>query len=390
MLRFILSSSLLLSLALFCSPTQAQDYNWLSANCRIDRLVETSYAKGWLEWQRATGFSPKGVPLPTSLSPAPPSDIQKVWASDPQSHVVDCTFRIPRRKCPSCRGGGTDTASYVAYLPQALFEHPKAVRSILLLIPGGNGLRTRYFLTPIPGKTIFDKMSGGLETQRHLDTLLAEDPDLVPPIVVALDSAGWLFVNGPVEYITYDLPHHIAATYLPSIPYRDIALGGEGISSGGRAIMESLRRKPDVFNTVGLTAMHCRNFGGIDPKKHLGPETAKQAWLRHLANRSRAGLLHIRFSMGNEDAQWPCNKEFHDLFVEAGILPVSSPTYGECRKGYKPSPDVCTTFWEGFYLYDGIPHHYGIFKPSYKLQLGWHLQRLTKTAAALDRGVSQP
>lgn len=380
----------MLSVLFYCAPSSAQDYSWLSENCRIDSLSETSYAQGWLKWQRATQFRPKGVPLPTSLSGRhrySQEQLKQLWEADPKSHVVDCSFQIPRRSCQGCRGRGTTTGFYVAYVPKALLESPEKVRSVLLLIPGGNGLRTRYFLTPIPNKTIFDKMSGGLETKKVVDEALT--PEISPPIVVSLDAAGWMTVNGPTEYITHDVPQHIVETFLPGVPFEEIALGAEGISSGGRAIMEALRWKPNVFNSVGLTAMHCRNFGGIDPKKHLGPELAKHVWLGHLAKRARAGLLHIRFSVGNEDAQWGCNKEFHTLFVESQVLPSSQPQFGTCRKGRTPSPDVCDTAWDGFYLYDGIPHHYGIFLPSYRDQIRWHLQSLTKTIQAFEAGVSQ-
>jgi hypothetical protein len=221
---------------------------------------------------------------------------------------------------------------YAPYIPEALITEPARVRSVLILVPGGNGGRTRYFLTPIPRKTIWHKMTGGLEIKRLVDEFLASSPETVPPIVVAVNGPALSHINGFTEFFVTDMPRHVVNTYLGGIPVEAVALGVEGISSGSRTLMKVFRTHPASFQTLGLTCMHCRRFNGIDPDKHLGTEAERDLWLSQVAVLAKAGLLHIRFSVGNRDNQWKCNKEFHDLFVAAGALSKGEPRYDRCRK----------------------------------------------------------
>lgn len=370
--------------------------DFVASHCLVDELVPTEYAQGWEDWVKKSSrsFVPKDSPQPARGStwiPDPGSEraqnraegLREQWAQAPRSHVVDCRADLTPRDCPGCRGKGAQRFSYAAYLPEALIRNPEKVRSILILVPGGNGGRTRYFLTPIPNKTIYHKMSGGLEVKRLVDEHVAAHPDEVPPIVIAVDGAGFLSVNGDTEFLTHDVPLHVAQTYLGRKDLKGLAIGAEGISSGSKAMMFALRAKPDAFHTVGLTCMHCRRFHGIDPDKDLGTKEERQRWLQQLARRSENDLLHIQFSVGNLDNQWGCNKEFHDLFTEVGIFQKEEPRFTDCRKD-KTGTSYCDTTWDGFYLFDGQAHHYGLLLDSWEPQLHWHLSTLSKTVATLD------
>lgn len=371
--------------------------DFVASHCLADKLGQTEYTRGWETWLEGKGrrFIPQYAPQPIRTPfpiPAPgsrrakkrASKLKKEWSQNPRSHVVDCKFPIPPRRCPGCRGRGAEKAYYTAYLPKDLFTNPERVRSILILIPGGNGGRVRYFLTPIPRKTIYQKMSGGLETKRHVDEYLENHPETSPPIVVALDGAGFLMVNGPTEFLTHDVPTHIAQTYLGRSNLHGIAVGAEGISSGSKATMKAMLSKPDAFHTLGLTCMHCRRFNGIDPDKDLGTPKERTAWLSTLSQRAQRNELHVRFSIGNLDNQWPCNKEFHELFANAGVLQSTDPEYTSCRRRRKPDTKHCDTTWDGFYLYDGQAHHYGLLLDSWVPQLQWHVETLSQTAQTLN------
>jgi hypothetical protein len=126
--------------------------------------------------------------------------------------------------------------------------------------------------------------------------------------------------------------------------------------------------------------MHCRRFNGIDPEKHFGSKEQRQAWLKTLKARYDKGDLRIRFSVGNHDNQWPCNKEFHTLFTEVGIFKNDPPKFGSCNEGYSNDPTQCTTYWDGFNLYNNRPHHYGLLLDSWVPQLQWHYETLSQMA----------
>lgn len=377
------------------APAAADDfYDYIASHCLIDALARSEYALGWEQWikeeRRSRSFVPEGSPMPVRRAygiPDPGTDaarakaaaLREEWKAAPRSHVVDCRvdFEAGDPKDPKAT-----RTWYTAYLPAALITDPSKVRSILLLVPGGNGGRTRYFLTPIPRKTIYHKMSGGLETKRITDEWLAAHPGAGAPIIAATNGPALLHTNGPIQFFTQDMPGHLATTYLGR-PLSETALGVEGISSGSRELMATFRERPAAFNTLGLTCMHCRRNDGIDPDKHLGSEVERWAWLETVAQRARDGRLFIRFSVGNRDNQWPCNKEFHDLFVEAGALRKVKPRYDRCVPDKEVGTAWCDTHWDGFYLVEGAAHHYGLLIQSWQPQLEWHLDRLDKVVRTI-------
>ncbi len=361
-------------------------FEHIASRCLTDQLARTEYAQGWEGWFLEDRFLTEGAPRPAPRRPAPMEPVvgpvlpkaerlRAEWTADPKSHTIDCSFTFTKRDCPTCPGRGATQANYAAYLPRDLFLDPAKVTSVLLLVPGGNGGRTRYFLTPVPDKSIHAKKSGGLEVKKYVDTWVKAHPGATPPIVVALDSAGFLSANGHVEYMTHDLPDHIARVFLGR-DVKTLTVGADGISSGSRAIMAALRDKPGSLRTVGLHCMHCRRFNGIDPQKHFGKPAQRRKWLDGLTTLRHEGQLDIKWSVGNRDNQWPCNKEFYDLFVEAGFYRADPPKYGPCDEGAQPSTGACTVRWDGFDLYNGQGHHYGLMRDSWAPHINWHLDRL--------------
>ncbi len=361
---------------------------FMASSCLIDQLARTEYAEGWEGWFREPDFVPEGAPLPAppeaqkAMRPeaieALTQQINRTWTANPESHIADCTYVIPARECPGCAGRGSSSINYIVWLPPEASEDPGSVTSILLVVPGGNGGRTRYFLTPVPGTNIYKKKSGGLETKRRADDFREARPGEVAPIIVALDSGGFLSANGSTEFLTYDIPMHIAKTYLGRDNLEGIKLGVEGISSGARVMMDALRAKPDAFDTFGVIAMHCGGRNGITVKD-LGSTEEREAWLKVLKARVDAGELHFRFSVGNRDPGWRCHMEFYDMFVKAGIFPKSEPVY-ECDASIKtPSLSKCTaSFREDMNLYDGHGHNYGIMLEAWAPHLFWHLALLSR------------
>lgn len=362
----------------------------VASRCLRDKLARTEYAEGWEAWFKDADFVPAGAPLPAEpaapmepLTPAEAAElaarVEHDWLDSPRSHVVDCSFTYPARECPGCSGRGASVANYVAYLPKALSTHPEKVDTIIMLVPGGRGGRTRYFLTPVPGSDIYRKKSGGLETKRRIEEYLAYKPDSTEPIVIALDSAGFLSVNGAEEYLARDLPLHIARTYLGRDSIEGLHIGAEGISSGARAMMDALFRYPDAFQTVGLTAMHCGGRNGIRLER-LGTPAQREAWAETLRAEVEAGKIHFRFSVGNRDPGWMCNKAFYDFFAKHGVTPEAPPDWIDCPTARKNDPRACTVTWGQFHLVDGHGHNYGILLDSWVPQLWWHLDRLVRPA----------
>lgn len=377
---------------------QALDFmEYVVSHCLVDELELTEYGLGWRKWSRRTGFKPSHGPTPRRTARDNPpmgsakakrlaKKLRDAWLANPTSHVVDCYHTLTPRKCEHCRGKGTRRAHYIAYLPKEIITEPERVRSILMLVPGGNGGRTRYFLTPIPNKTIWDSMSGGLEVQRHTDEYLAEHPDHTPPIVVALNSGGWLTVNGNIEYQTHDMPMHIAETYLGTSDLSDIALGADGISSGSRSMMRAYAQKPNAHNTIGLTCMHCGgNKGGFQfNEDFIYFDTQNQIFDAWKARRAQ-GLFHIRFAIGNGDRYWYCNREIHKTLIEKGVLNDTTPDYENCRGNGRENPKNCDVTWDSFFLYDGQGHHYGLLLDSWVPSLRWHIGALHQSVLAMDR-----
>ena len=384
--------------------------DWVVSHCLIDELGPSDYAVKWMQWirkERRTfdDFMPADAPRP-NLRPAPlpapgspearakAQRLREEWLARPASHVLECTTRVPHRDCPGCRPvhmkRGSSRAKYGAYIPKALLTRPEEVKSLLLLAPGGNGGRTRYFLTPIPNKHVtLHKRSGGLEVKRHADEFYAAHPDLSESIIVSTDNGGWSKANGHIEYLSRDLPKHVADTFLGGRDHRELALSVEGISRGSRALITALRKKPEAFHAIGLTCLHCGSIGGpmggYEPDRDLADPEERERWLSTLADRARRGLFHIRFAVGNADVQWTCNKRLHSHLVAGGVLEDRPPEFSNCRRDDPKDPKWCDTVWDGFHLYDRMPHHYALLKPSWVPQLQWHLRTLHDVVQTLER-----
>ncbi len=368
---------------------------WVASHCYVDSLGPSPYTHAWQRYHVRRDDLEPGALMPATgeLPPAPGSQEAKKlaallrieWLADPKSHVVDCRFHVRFRRCRHClQELRVSTAYYVAYLPAALSRDPKTVRSLLMLVPGGRGGRTRPFLTPVPGKTPWHRGSGGLETKQLVDAYLAEHPDSPPPIVVALESSGGDYNNGRIEHLSHDMPKHMADTYL-GVPHQELLIGAEGISSGARAILETLRLKPDAFATAGMTCMAC---GVINPRKPgLRDEIDFDGWAEAMGKRARAGKLRMRFSIGTRDGQLSCNEGLRELFAEHGVFDGEQATqYRNCNPGYDDDWQQCDADSGGWATYAGEMHHYGLLKKSHAPQLEWHLSALGEVAAARRGG----
>ena len=350
----------------------------------------------WVEG--ATRFLPPHAPAPVERLPRLPKAgtkaaaeraqaLRKAWLDEPRSRLVDCRFKVPKRQCPDCkRRFDPKPSHYTALLPKALFEDPSRVRSMLLLIPGGNGGRVRYFLTPGPGKGMRDAMSGGLETKRHVDEWVAAHPEAMAPIVVALEHNGWGTPNGPMEYITHDVPTHIAQTFMPQVPYNQVAIGTEGISSGSMLMLRALRARPTAFHTVGLTCMFCSSENGIHPVSEANDSQERRDWLAQIKARADQGKLHVRFSVGNGDPGWECNKSHRDLMASAGLFDTAAPVHRNCKEGAPEGVEGCDVHWDGFHLYRDVGHTYAMLIPAWIPQLSWQLNKLSDVAGVLASG----
>ena len=358
----------------------------MASNCLVDKLGPGRYTTTWRNYRvpasqlpaDAIEVAPPNHWLPKQKSAAAQQRaraIEHLFTDEPAtSHTVDCAFLIPQRYCNRCTVGQNKLAHYVAYLPKALFVDPTRVRSILTLVPGGRGGRHRPFLTPLPGKTVFQRGSGGLRVKQHVDHWLAAHPNATPPIVVAVQSHGDAYPNGSIEYLSFDLPKHLSDTFLAKRPLDDLVLGAEGISSGAMAIVRVMHAKPGRFATVGLTCMSCFL---VDPGR--GPARQQfqhQRWAARLARQRRAGLFAMRFNIGSRDGQLPCNRRFYETLAAGGLFDDQPIRYHGCTDSRPPDADHCDTQQDGFVQWHNEMHHYSMLAKSYPAQLDWHLEQL--------------
>ena len=370
---------------------------WVASHCYVDELGPSVYTMAWLRYA-----VPQEALAPGALMPAPPDELppepgsreakrraealRKDWLANPRSHVVDCRFDVPLRPCRLCvQELRVHYAHYIAYLPAALSRDPDSVRTLLMIVPGGRGGRSRSFLSPVPDKTPFHKGSGGLETKQRVDAYLADHPETPAPIVVALETNGDDYNNGRIEHLSTDMPKHIADTFLGGVAIEDLLMGAEGISSGARAILDTLLAKPNIFATAGLTCLAC---GMLNPLKAAArAQIDFEGFASKLAERAKAGELQVRFSIGSRDGQLPCNRALYDLFARHGIVDADEPVrYSKCSYGHQADWQFCDTERDGWATYAGEMHHYGLLKKSYPPQLEWHLRALTEVAAARRGG----
>lgn len=349
-------------------PRDLPFIEWLATHCRPDAVGPSPYTVAWSHYRHPADLLAADDPQPLVNAgplPAPGSHaaralttrLREEWMAHPRSHVVDCVVSLPTHGA-SGPSRSTEQVRYVAYLPDALFEGRFEVGAILLLVPGGNGGRSRPFLRPIPGATIYEKGSGGLDTKRLADHFYGERPSAGRAIIVALDTSGFGSGAGSNELLTDDLYEHVRATFAPALSGAQLAHGVEGTSSGARATMRAAFAKPDAFDTLGFTCMAC---GGVNPQSRLlgTPEQLAQ-FADRLAERRRRGEVDLRFSIGSRDNQLPCNRAFWELFRREGVVGDGDDDH--------------------FLVYEGALHDFAFMERSYGPQLLWHLTALDRIA----------
>ncbi|MBH25052.1 MAG: hypothetical protein CMH57_11480 [Myxococcales bacterium] len=389
------------------APASDVMFDWIATHCHVDEVGFSGYSKAWMGWVYRDDlvfnqFMPPEAPRPKFRPWTFPMEgspeaaerveaIREAWFAEPGSHIVDCRFSFERRDCPDCvplkKRGLVKHGGFIAYIPEALLTEPERVRSLLLLIPGARGGRARYFLTPIPGKSVKDFDYGGLEVKRHLDELIKAHPEYSPPLVVAIDHAGWTTANGPIEFITHDVMRRVVDNFLGGVQLDRLAVGADGISAGARASVMVAARHPDLLNTIGLVSTHCGHagLGGGVSASYFGETPEEQArLLDELVERHREGLFHLRMVQGNRD-NWECMKSFQQVFVDAGMFPDQEPALSDCRDGHDPGPNWCRAVWPGLELVRDHGHGYEMLLPIWRRQLQWQLEALTSVVSTIDR-----
>lgn len=343
---------------------------WVAEHCAIDSLESTPYLRAWLRYPKPADHLRPTDPFPFDISPIIPragspaslsriETTEKAWLSEPQSRVVDCSFTMQPRECEFCKPQENKLIHYIAYLPAELSINPERIGSVLFLVPGGHGGRSRAFLRPIPGYNIWAKGSGGLDTKMRADTFFKEHPEVPPSIIVSLETPGSQHASGATEFLTYDMEQHIRTTYLPPETPK-LRIGVDGISSGAREIVKAAFAKPDAFRTVGL---HCLSCGAIHPQKPLLAKREKLvAFGQALAERRKQGLFDIRMSIGSRDNQLPCNRLWWDLFTETGLV--------------TPADDSL------FHVVPGALHDFNYLIQAHPIHFAWHLETLGKPTAS--------
>lgn len=360
-------------------PASLPFVKWVAKHCYVDALGPSQYTETWRRYATEPDDEDALPVIESGVAPGghDPEALERDWLAKPRSHVVDCRFQVKWRQCDGCTGQKSWEAMYVAYLPRDLFVAPSRVRTLLMLVPGGNGGRSRPFLSPLPGKTVFQRGSGGLRTKQLVDAWQKAHPDRPAPVVMSLDSWGHEYNNGPIEYLSYEIPHHVAQRYLDGVDPAVLTIGTEGISSGSRMILETLRKKPDAFHTAGLTCLSC---GRLNPDKEAGiGEDGVMDLAKALAPRHREGEFDLRFAIGTRDGQLPCNERLYELFGRAGVVDPSAPLrYVDCPAGVTEDRDRCHTVRDGFATYAGEMHHYGLLIHSHAPQIEWQLDTLDR------------
>lgn len=350
--------------------------DWAVSHCHIDELMPSAYTLAWHRYKRPPDLLGPGDPHPLRVARTLPREgsaaakeqaaaLREAWLKSPQSHVIDCSLPIQGHRCLGCPPETVAHAYYIAYLPAALSSKPETARSVLFLVPGGNGGRTRPFMRPIPGRSVYDRGSGGLDTKLLADTFYAAHPDASQALIVALETSGIELEGGSVEHIARRMPSHVAATFLPHLAEGDLIRGAEGVSSGAREIVRAAFKDPAAFHTVGLSCMAC---GGIHPRTaRLAGAGALRAFADALATRKREGVFDVRFAIGSRDGQLPCNRAYRDLFLERGVLSGSDAG--------------------AFTVVEGEKHDFNFLRRSYPAELEWHLTALDRIAR---RAVAAP
>lgn len=350
--------------------------------CYLDRLARSDYLDDWV---RAGGIErgiPEGDPVPSpslslpSWGPRPrDAGFSSARAAivrslgDGRSHVMDCTFSTRAKDPPHALGAVT----YAVYLPADYLRNPRRTRGVLVLVPGGRGDRTRWFLTAKPG-SLFERGTGGLSLRSRLDRYASEHPSAPSPIVVTTDGPTGRWIDGRVEFIGRDLPAHIARTYLPHTPEREIPFGVQAISLGAAFTMRAVFADPTRFRSVGLMGTFC-DAKGLLPERDFAPDAAR--FYERLAQLVARGALSMRMDIGRRDTLYECNKRWYFALQRAGVFERrEEPEYERCQGRARPSSATCWARWPGFTTIPRLGHHYAAVVPVFEEDLRWQLDRL--------------
>jgi hypothetical protein len=354
-------------------------------HCLPDQLAQSVYLAKWM--QNFHGTFAEGEPVPHTDRFLPGQrrghddtptreDHARLdrWESPYVSHVMDCSV-------PVLLAGRTDgtfrSTPYAIYLPADYLETPTRPRPVLVLVSGGNGDRTRWFLTPIreDGEV---PATGGLRVRGRADDWARRHPGLATPIVIGLDGDGDQFHNGLGVFVGRELIEHVIATYLPHQTRATTPYGVESISSGAVGVVQHLRYHSGAFNTLGFLSPYVHP-NGIDPAFSLGTGRDKDDLYRSLVARHRRGLFALRISVGAVDDHYSRVVGWYREFVRYGLFPaMGEATYERCDPPEGPHPESrCVGVWPGLYRYPRVGHHYKALLPSFPVQFEWELDTLT-------------
>ncbi|MBL8677943.1 MAG: hypothetical protein JNK05_02160 [Myxococcales bacterium] len=358
--------------------------------CYVDRLASSEYLTDWVAAGGLERARPEGDPVPSpslSLPTWGPSSSSREFAAaaeslrrqlDPsRSHVMDCTLSVRAKDPPHTLGA----ISYSVYLPGDYLRHPLRRRGALLMVPGGRGDRTRWFLTPREG-SLYERGTGGLSLRSAVDQWASAHAGASVPLVITVDGPTGRWIDGRVEFIANDLPQHVARTYLPQQREDETPFGVQAISVGAAFTVRAMRAAPTRFSSVALMGLFCDRTGVL-PERDLGPDV--DTYYQELASRVRQGAFAMRMSIGRRDPFYECNKRWYFALQSAGVFAAQTdPTYERCEGEGPPSSARCWVRWPGFTGLPRLGHHYAAVVPVFAEDLAWQLDRLD--ALARSRG----
>lgn len=352
--------------------------------CHVDRLASSPYLRDWVAAGGLDRARPEGDPAPSlelSLPSWGPREGSPAYASARESvaralsvdrsHVMDCTALVRDHEPPHRLGA----IAYTVYLPRDYLRFPRRTRGVLLMVPGGRGDRTRWFLTAAPG-SVYERGTGGLSLRTHLDRWASAHPAAAMPIVVTVDGPTGAWIDGREAWIGRDLPAVIAQTYLPHVPEGALRVGVQAISMGAAVAMRAARQWPERFDAIALMGLFCDDKGLL-PERDFGADRAQ--FYQRLATRIREGSLAMRMSIGRRDALYERNKRWYFELQRAGLFALQrDPTYERCEPGAPESTAACWARWPGFTVIPRLGHHYAAVVPVFEEDLAWQLARSTR------------
>lgn len=352
--------------------------------CYVDRLARSPYLLDWVDAGGLDRERPEGDPAPSPALSLPswgPRQGDPAFASaregvlralsPDRSHVMDCTALVRDRDPPHALGA----IAYTAYLPRDYLRSPRRTRGVLLMVPGGRGDRTRWFLTAAAG-SVFERGTGGLSLRAQLDRWADAHRTAAMPVVVTVDGPTGAWIDGREAWIGRDLPAVIAQTYLPHIAERSLRVGVQAISIGAAVTMRAAHQWPERFDAIALMGMFC-DARGLSPERDFGADRAR--FYQRLASRIAEGSLAMRMSIGRRDALYECNKRWYFELQRAGLFAAQrEPAYERCAPEAPESTAARWARWPGFTVIPRLGHHYAAVVPIFEEDLAWQLARSTR------------